>query len=174
MAVVLTCSVSSSWMLPLLTDTVEFASLMADLLLARRGQQPVELFCAPCWLDREVLRLVLKPTDSVMQSSLYVISSVNSWFCGDQTTTNYTLTFVYVFMYLWLCFNIEIGKLSLNNDIDNVWCLITIDYLCWLWLIMYDVWLWLILHDVWLWYIMHDIWLIMIDKALCLVMFDNA
>lgn len=59
MVVVWTCRVSSSWTLPLLTDTVELASRMAALLLARRGQQPVELFCAPCWLDREVLRLVL-------------------------------------------------------------------------------------------------------------------
>lgn len=59
MEVVLMCRVSSSWTLPRLTDTVELASLMAALLRARRGQQPVELFCAPCWLDREVLRLVL-------------------------------------------------------------------------------------------------------------------
>lgn len=59
MEVVLMCRVSSSWTLPRLTDTVELASLMAALLRARRGQQLVELFCAPCWLDREVLRLVL-------------------------------------------------------------------------------------------------------------------
>lgn len=70
MDVVFKCRVSSSCTLPLLTDTVEFASRMAARRLARRGQQPVELFCAPCWLDREVLRLVLKPTDSVMHSSL--------------------------------------------------------------------------------------------------------
>lgn len=70
MDVVLMCRVSSSCTLPRLTDTVELASRMAALRLARRGQQPLELFCAPCWLDREVLRLVLKPTDSVIQSSL--------------------------------------------------------------------------------------------------------
>lgn len=60
------CRVSSSCTLPLLTDTVELANRMA-LLLARRGQQEVE---SPCWLEREVLRLVRYPTDSVMHISL--------------------------------------------------------------------------------------------------------
>lgn len=52
--VLCTCSVSSSWTLPRLTDTVELARRMA-LLLALRGQQDVE---TPCWLEMEVLRLV--------------------------------------------------------------------------------------------------------------------
>ena len=74
----MTGNVSSSWTLPRLTDTVELANRMAALRRALRGQQP--LFSAPCWLDREVLRLVRYPTDSVRHISLYAISSVNSWF----------------------------------------------------------------------------------------------
>lgn len=71
-------SMSSSCMLPRLTEAVELARRMARRLALRGQQEDSRLPCPIGWEDTEVLRLVRPPGETAPRASLKVTSSVNS------------------------------------------------------------------------------------------------